>query len=345
MKKADLALLGDLAEGKNQADGNRWNLLGENTLRPFLILFTTGALTLLCSCGGDTSSSGEGSEPIVSANSTKKKAPEPSASSTDSPAMNEPKLSDVLTNLVEQCGSADEFDRIGAIMELATKEGRDHPTIQRTFLAALNDSSADVKAEAAKALPSVIGQEKSTEALIPLLKDPDTTVRKAAIEGLANTGNASAAKSIAPCLRDPQASVQLEALSALARLKNPAVISDVKPLLFDPDGTKIRAAIQTVVALDGKTETETIRGLLMDMNSDVRSSAAQALGSLDATDKKSLMALTHLLTDDLMGVRKSASESLTSLTKAEIEYFYDEADQESLKEGAKLWEDWIEKNK
>jgi len=313
----------------------------------FLACILVTSLCVLSSCGGSEPATAGGSVASKEAAPAPGKGEKPVASSSSAGTEAAvPPAPAELRSAVKRLGSTDEFERVAAVMELGTASGLDHPSVQQALLQAIQDPSSDVRAEAAKSLPASLGSQEAARKLTAMMKDDaEISVRRAAIAALASTQDPSAARLIADHMaKEKDGTVQLEALIALAHLADPSTLEAIRPHLVAPEATRIRAAIQAVMALKAVSEAPTLVGLLNDMSPAVRSTAAEGLGALGAKDKKTLLALGALLTDEEQQVRKQAITALRKLTTADIDYFYDEADEKSLKGYARDWVDWIEKN-
>lgn len=116
------------------------------------------------------------------------------------------------------------------------------------------------------------------------LSDADSSVRAAAVRGLALHGNPEHVTSILPMLTDPDRLLRWEAARALQRLHNPAAIPPLLQRLFE------------------RSEPE----------AQVRASVASALGQY--ADARVLEALFAALGDRDLTVNRAAQESLRTLT-------------------------------
>jgi HEAT repeat protein len=170
---------------------------------------------------------------------------------------------------------------------------------------------------------------KAMDALLGLLSDEDSDVRRSAADALGKLGEAAATPKVLDGLiglfSDKDQWVRLSGVFALDKMKEtaatPAVLDALLGRLSDEDDLvrisavfalgKMKKAAATPKVLDA------LLGLLTHERNDVRWSAADALGQLGeaAATPKVLDALLGRLSDEESNVRRSAADALAATPK------------------------------
>ncbi|WP_240911424.1 PVC-type heme-binding CxxCH protein [Paludisphaera soli] len=122
------------------------------------------------------------------------------------------------------------------------------------LIAALDDSSADVRAQAARAIGLDYGPI-ATDALVARLNDPEPSVRLQAIVALGRVGAPEAVAAITPIVADPDPYLAFSARKALARIGD---WDRVGQGLASPD-SKVRDGL--LLALEGVYRKEAVKVL------------------------------------------------------------------------------------
>jgi HEAT repeat protein len=179
------------------------------------------------------------------------------------------------------------------------------------LLFALQDSHADVRRLAAKALGQ-IGEISAVDFLIKLLDDPDRGVRATAAIALGNYRHPMAAQKIMDAYPTASVSARTDMIFALAHINDILAVPFLIQHATDPE-PDVRAAI--MLALGKLRDARAIPALLTglkDSDEITRANAAYALGSYFSPEVVS--ALIATLADVAPRVREAAAESLASLT-------------------------------
>lgn len=120
------------------------------------------------------------------------------------------------------------------------------------------------------------------------LSDPDSSVRSAAVRGLAMHGNPSDVALITPMLRDPDRLLRWEAARALQRLHNPdAAIGPLLARLFEKDEPEAQVRASVATALGQYAEARVLEALfaaLGDRDLNVNVAARESLRTLTGQD-------------------------------------------------------------
>ncbi|MDF0673948.1 MAG: HEAT repeat domain-containing protein [Nitrospira sp.] len=172
-------------------------------------------------------------------------------------------------------------------------------------IAALKDQDWAIRQEAA----GLLGTFKDPCAVAPLvslLRDPDRSVRDAAIEALRSIG-APAVETVGTCLTEPDLSIQESASAILAAIADERVLAPLIKALHSGDWIVRMQAAKALGRVRNADAVEPLIPLLQDKVKAVREEAALALAAIgDAAIPSLLKALRH---EDWL-VRLHAVESL-----------------------------------
>jgi len=148
------------------------------------------------------------------------------------------------------------------------------------IIGALKDPSADVRAQAARALGLARESDpKAVSALIPLLRDPEPATRLQAVIALGRIGDSRAIEHVIPIVADPDVYLSHSARAALTRIGDwPAIAKGL-----DSTDAKVRAGI--LLTLERVYDKEAVGALLAfagsgDRDSLERAAAIQYLASV-----------------------------------------------------------------
>jgi HEAT repeat protein len=172
------------------------------------------------------------------------------------------------------------------------------------------DPAPWVRLETAKAI-HFLRPRDSHEPLLPLLRDPDGTVRLGVLMMLDSQLSPRHGRAVAPLLGDPDPELRKLSLRILCRLECREAGEAILPLLQDPEGEIRTVAASTLGELRVISAGSRILPLLGDPEGDVRTAAAEALGRLDCHE--AAPGLIRALEDRLASVRRSSILSLSRL--------------------------------
>lgn len=204
------------------------------------------------------------------------------------PQSNPQSFSESIETQRQRLSSSDEEERRDAIMKLGSMRRAE---ASRAAMAGLSDSSAMVKAVAAKAILS-IGPAESVTALLPLLADKDEFVRREVAYALGLTKSRSATSALSSLLvTDKEDGVRAAAAVALGEIGDEAGVvtlaSVVAPELGGQQSKKreknsfvIRAAARSLGQTRNRAGVPALVAALGNekLDEDIRREAAQALG-------------------------------------------------------------------
>jgi HEAT repeat protein len=174
------------------------------------------------------------------------------------------------------------------------------------LLAVLNDTNANVRAGAARALGK-IGDIRAMNALIFRLRhDEDPEVRKSAVWAL-HMGAARAVAPLIEALRDPDEWVRFGAVIVLAKIGRAAVAPLIQAL-HDPLPLVRANAAETLGRIGDPVAAEALSAALEDPNADVWQQAAVSLGRL--RDARAVKSLIQVVKSKSSGLRTKAIKAL-----------------------------------
>ncbi len=186
----------------------------------------------------------------------------------------------------------------------------DDPVTQQ--IAALTDHDWTVREDAAVRLGR-LKDPRAIEPLVATLRDPDRSVREAAIEALLAIG-APSTTALSACLADPDLSIQEAASKILASIADARALDQLLPALRSPDWIVRMHAAKALGRIKDADSVRSLVPLLQDGVKAVREEASAALAAIgDAAIPSLLSALTHR---DWL-VRLHAVESLGAVKSPE----------------------------
>ncbi len=174
------------------------------------------------------------------------------------------------------------------------------PMVSPAFATSLASDSPKVRAVAAEvwaAVPAAAIPER----LVDLTRDPDASVRCAALRSLAATGHPRTLEAARSGLFDPQLDVHLAAIAALGKTPDPEALELLRKEA-KADGNLIRAA--AIVALAEQGDINAVLAAATDRDAHVREAAAAGLARV-APDR-GLAVARDLISDRSMAVRRKA---------------------------------------
>jgi len=159
------------------------------------------------------------------------------------------------------------------------------------------------------------------------VKSPDPTLRSRALLelDLQGRGQPLVSEKVMPLLRDPDASVRLEAIRAWARLglKPTDAVTEFTHLLRDTDRLLRREAVAQVgfQGSPARVFLDTLAALLEHPEPATRAGAAMAIGNVGIEATALGNALTRLFSDPDASVRRAAVEAVGRLERGGADYF------------------------
>jgi HEAT repeat protein len=112
-----------------------------------------------------------------------------------------------------------------------------------------------------------LGSEKVIQALIPLLNNQDSNVRRQIINLLGQLGSKKAIKPLIALLNDKNSSVQMQIIESLAQLGSKKAIKPLIALLNDKNSSVQMQTVKSLAQLGAKQTIEPLITLLNDKNS------------------------------------------------------------------------------
>lgn len=226
--------------------------------------------------------------------------------------------------------SANQEERRDAVTRLGAMS---RPEGSRVAAAALGDSSAIVRATAARAVLS-LGPDEASTLLLPLLRDRDVFVRRETAYALGLTRSSLGVSTLAAALEtDKEASVRGAAAIALGQIGDPAAVPFLAGALsrrlpasgflnrlrrrkIEEDEFVRRAAATSLGRLKSRDAVPVLIAVLSNERTpdDVRREAAQALGLIG--DPSAIPALRAALTARDPYLSRIAFEALRKLDPA-----------------------------
>ena len=166
-----------------------------------------------------------------------------------------------------------------------------------------------VRIQAALALAPWASDPVPQETLMAMIEDPDTDVRRAAIEVLGRAASKGIPAKVRPLLRFGVPEQKVAALGLISHLPKCGLGRIVKGLTADPSAEVRAAAFGTLAAwAPAKLQIDQIMGGLLDPEHIVRRSAAMCLGQVGLRNAEPLV--TKLLQDPNPEIQLLALETL-----------------------------------
>ncbi|HEX6777756.1 MAG TPA: HEAT repeat domain-containing protein, partial [Ktedonobacterales bacterium] len=181
------------------------------------------------------------------------------------------------------------------------------------LVAALKDSEAEVRAQAATAL-GWIADPRAAAPLTRCLKDSEARCRLAAVEALGMLRTPAALKPLARALADPSRQVRLGAAAALGEMGDPIAIDLLLAVLYDAEEhLEVRAATARALgALHQPKALSPLQELLEAPEAVLRAAALDGLSTLGFGRVYRLVA-PFLWRDPDRAVRHTAARALALL--------------------------------
>ncbi|MCB9591415.1 MAG: HEAT repeat domain-containing protein [Sandaracinaceae bacterium] len=187
------------------------------------------------------------------------------------------------------------------------------PPLRPKLSAALRDVTSKnerARAAAAEALGSAPEDraEEARVALRPLLDDPMSSVRCAAIASLGQLKDAESVEVIIARFEDGDPTVRQVALIAAGEIGDERAIPALERGLRRPDAEVRFQAVASLALVQGEASIRRLTDLVDDEDHEVRAHLADALGSLETA--AAIPPLRQLLADEDRRVREAASIAL-----------------------------------
>jgi HEAT repeat protein len=176
----------------------------------------------------------------------------------------------------------------------------------------LSDTDALVRSVAAHGLEPVASEQQPRAALVRSLGDPSPLVRRAALETLRNAP--PALEHVAPLLEDPDSTVRRAAVDAVGAIGTEDTTAPLIARLADPELLVARLAGERLAERGGEPVAAALEATLGDTNEQVVAEAARALGQMRHT--ASLQRLIGLADHRAPVVRAAVYEALGRLGDA-----------------------------
>ncbi len=146
--------------------------------------------------------------------------------------------------------------------------------------------------------------------LVELLDDGHKSIRQTALEGLANTGDASNIGAICKLIRDNDLAVQNKAIETVIRMQAPGTVPHLIEFLQDESEYVRRGAVEVMNALADSESIKDLLGVLRDKDWWVRVRAADALGKIGGTAV--VDSVLELINDEDPFIRRTVIEILNT---------------------------------
>ena len=194
---------------------------------------------------------------------------------------------------------------------------RNDPNDTPLLLKALRDSDEAVQLDAMYALKDRLGTDSRRDVLAKACHDSDATVRREAIEPLAELGDEGDTPLLLEALKDPDDQVRLEAIYAVRHRLEPDMRGALIDSCGDVDENVRRKALEAVADIGDERDTALLLTALKDPGPSVRLEATYALerrlalGSPAALERRLLQAIK----EENASVRKAAVRLLGRLDR------------------------------
>jgi len=178
------------------------------------------------------------------------------------------------------------------------------------LLAALKDSNAHVRRNAAEALGG-IRDRKATEPIVLLLKDAERDVRARAARSLGRLRDPAAAEALVAAMKDPERQVRREVVTALGELKDPRAL----PALLEAIQDTVEVREAATAALLETRDPRAVEPLIVSLKhrkEDVRRISAKLLAAIGGP--RVIKPLILALKDPAADVRFEAASGLRKLS-------------------------------
>jgi serine/threonine-protein kinase len=146
--------------------------------------------------------------------------------------------------------------------------------------------------------------------VIGALKDPNKTVRQAALQGLGAMQASEAVEAICKQLSDPDLTVQAAAIDTLAKIRSPDTVKYLITVLQDESEYVRRAAVEVLNEVGDQSAVKDLLNALRDVDWWVKVRAADALGTIGGP--KVFDAVLALIKDPDEFMRRTAVEILNT---------------------------------
>jgi HEAT repeat protein len=184
---------------------------------------------------------------------------------------------------------------------------------------ALSDEHPEVGESARDSLKRLGGI--TAPSMLPLIRHPETRVRRLVAEVLAEVGDAHASPALIACLQDKDAAVRIAAATALGRTGGPEAVEPLMQLLTEQDPPLAAAALRSLGCLQCTRAFDKFIQGLDDEDPAIRLASVEALKSLeDPRAIRPLKAVASILNrKELPEIKQAAKDALKVLTEEEQE--------------------------
>ncbi len=188
--------------------------------------------------------------------------------------------------LIENLSRQSEHLREEAAFELRRAGG---PRVVEALIGALADPVAKVRAVALDSLSrqSPEHRDRIAEAVLPLLDDPDDTVKLQAAKTIGRLGSSAAVDRLVALLAHEKPECRLYAALALGRTRDARALAPLAALLRKERDKRVRATVLIALGLTGNAKVVPLllKIGLADEDRRVRASAIEALGRFKFTNE------------------------------------------------------------
>ncbi|MFQ6125485.1 MAG: HEAT repeat domain-containing protein [Candidatus Heimdallarchaeota archaeon] len=194
---------------------------------------------------------------------------------------------------------------------------RDQPIPLTLLLDLMEDANPRVRWQAIEALGVLAESERSVDALIAALRDPNHIVRWNAALTLGEAGDERATLPLLEILEDESKDVREIAEWALVELGEKIVPSLIEVLTQHHDWWIQRDAARILGLIGDERATEPLLQALSDRSERIREKVAEALGRI--SKPRAIKGLINALQDDYGHTRQNAMEALIKIGPDAVE--------------------------
>ncbi len=174
-----------------------------------------------------------------------------------------------------------------------------------------SDSTTFMQRRAVAEALGEAGTDKVVGPLVFALKDPEPSVRVAAIESLAQVRDSRTIESVKGCINDMDPNVRCAAAAALGAFGGSSAVPILTESVKDPHWSVRKASVVALGNLQSSYTVSALIPMLRDPDHDVREAACVALAKLQ--QRQAITALVVALADSQSPVRHAAARALRDI--------------------------------
>lgn len=178
--------------------------------------------------------------------------------------------------------------------------------------AALSDPDSQIRRQAIDAL-TTIADTRVVQVLIQTMRDEDSGVRVVVVEALAQFPDPKVLAPLTQALRDPASHVRAAAAHVLGKLGDPGCLDRLVETLRDTSWEVRKAVVEALGRLQDSRAVEGLALALKDPDNDVREAAVEALCQIG--DPRSVERLILAQCDSETSIRQAAASALMRLDR------------------------------